>query len=264
MSRRDTIIISVLINAGLLTILFATAMNVEDNIDVAAGRSEEVAELAMESPSTTTKGPVVDEVDQMLKMHADEKNKDLGNTPMGMTGSATLTTNSPGLPPVVDGVITPVSKLAVGPADFDSLDGAAGKNYVEVTVKRGDYLSTIAKSNKTTVEAIMTENRLTSTSLRVGQVLRVPNAKPSSITASTVPPALNSASSTANAQSMKKAPLITGNEVADADFYIVKTGDNPWLIAQKNGMKLDELLELNSLDEHKAKKLKPGDKLRIR
>jgi hypothetical protein len=31
----------------------------------------------------------------------------------------------------------------------------------------------------------------------------------------------------------------------------------------KNQMKVDELLRLNNLDEEKAKRLKPGDQLRI-
>lgn len=50
----------------------------------------------------------------------------------------------------------------------------------------------------------------------------------------------------------------------EGKYYIVKSGDNPWSIAIKNHIKFDELLRLNHLDEDKAKKLKPGDKLRIK
>lgn len=46
-------------------------------------------------------------------------------------------------------------------------------------------------------------------------------------------------------------------------YYTVKNGDNPWTIAVKNHMKVDELLKLNHLDADKAKRLKPGDQLRI-
>ena len=48
------------------------------------------------------------------------------------------------------------------------------------------------------------------------------------------------------------------------DFYVVKEGDSPWAIALSNGIRLDELLKLNGLDEQKARKLRPGDRLRIR
>ena len=48
------------------------------------------------------------------------------------------------------------------------------------------------------------------------------------------------------------------------DYYVVKVGDNPWTIAMKHHIKVDELLKMNSLNEEKARKLKPGDRLRIR
>jgi LysM repeat protein len=44
----------------------------------------------------------------------------------------------------------------------------------------------------------------------------------------------------------------------------MKVGENPWAIAIRHHMKLDELLRLNGLNEEKARKLKPGDRLRIR
>ncbi len=52
--------------------------------------------------------------------------------------------------------------------------------------------------------------------------------------------------------------------IEEGKYYIVKSGDNPWSVAIKNHIKFDELLRLNNLDEDKAKKLKPGDKLRIK
>ncbi|HEY4254932.1 MAG TPA: LysM domain-containing protein, partial [Chlamydiales bacterium] len=49
-----------------------------------------------------------------------------------------------------------------------------------------------------------------------------------------------------------------------ADYYIVKVGDNPWTIAMKHHLKVEELLKLNGLNEQRARKLKPGDRLRIK
>jgi LysM repeat protein len=47
-------------------------------------------------------------------------------------------------------------------------------------------------------------------------------------------------------------------------FYTVKEGDNPWTIAKKNNIPLATLLKINQLNEEKARRLKPGDRLKIR
>ncbi|MBB6097942.1 murein DD-endopeptidase MepM/ murein hydrolase activator NlpD [Deinobacterium chartae] len=52
-----------------------------------------------------------------------------------------------------------------------ALPGASAASY---TVRSGDTLFQIAVQNRTTVEALMAENGLTSTTIRVGQVLRLP------------------------------------------------------------------------------------------
>jgi LysM repeat protein len=47
-------------------------------------------------------------------------------------------------------------------------------------------------------------------------------------------------------------------------FYIVKAGDNPWKIAKRFHISFEKLLQLNHLDEAKARNLKVGSRLRIR
>ncbi len=113
---------------------------------------------------------------------------------------------------------------------------------LEVTVRSGDTLEKIARSHHITVDELIKCNQLPSTFLRIGQVLRIPAAHGQ-------PP-----------QKAKSAPPMERQE----DYYVVKVGDNPWTIAMKHHMKVDELLRLNSLNEEKAKKLKPGDRIRIR
>jgi LysM repeat protein len=67
------------------------------------------------------------------------------------------------------------------------------------------------------------------------------------------------------AQKPKSSPAPVAKQPAPSqDYYTVKVGDNPWTIAMKHHMKLEELLRMNSLNEEKARKLKPGDRLRIR
>jgi LysM repeat protein len=46
-------------------------------------------------------------------------------------------------------------------------------------------------------------------------------------------------------------------------YYTVQSGDNPWKIAKKFHISYDKLLELNKLDQARAKNLQIGQKLLI-
>ncbi|WP_316356630.1 lytic transglycosylase [Candidatus Neptunichlamydia sp. REUL1] len=107
-----------------------------------------------------------------------------------------------------------------------------------VTVEKGDVLEKIARSHGISVDEIMKLNSLSNSRLQIGQELKLPERK--------VP---------------KKEAL---EKTEDGKFYVVKGGDNPWTVAQKNGIQVDELLRLNNMDEEKAKRLRPGDRLRIK
>ena len=107
-----------------------------------------------------------------------------------------------------------------------------------VTVEKGDVLGKIAQSHGVSIDEIMKLNHLSNSRLQVGQELKLPDRK----------------------APKKEAPLVKKEE---GKYYVVKGGDSPWTIAQKNGIQVDELLRLNNLDEEKAKRLRPGDRLRI-
>ncbi|MCI5053017.1 MAG: LysM peptidoglycan-binding domain-containing protein [Simkaniaceae bacterium] len=100
-------------------------------------------------------------------------------------------------------------------------------NLSEVIVKQGDVLGEIAKRHGTTVGELKKINQLTSTQLSVGQKLLVPKEE-------------------------------------NVRYYTVKKNENPWTIAVKNNMKVEELLQLNGLDQAQAKRLRPGDQLKIK
>lgn len=110
----------------------------------------------------------------------------------------------------------------------------------QVSVKKGDNLEKIAKVNRTTVDEIIKLNQLPSSFLKVGQVLKLPTER--------------------------SLPKIANKKPAELspEYYTMKVGDNPWAIAMKHHMKVEELLRLNGLNEERARKLKPGDRLRIR
>ena len=93
-------------------------------------------------------------------------------------------------------------------------------------VKRGDSLYLIANAFKTTVHTIQTQNKLKSTVLRIGQKLVIQSGIP-----------------------------------ANSTLYVVKSGDTPAKIANRFGMNLNILLNLNGLDSRSI--IYPGQKLRV-
>jgi len=140
------------------------------------------------------------------------------------------------------------SQLEVHPSK-EIVEASADLNVKEIIVKQGDTLDKIAKSARVTVSEIMKLNRLTDTRLHIGQILFVPKGD------EFAPDRSQSA--------VSETFSSTNSNKTEGKYYIVKQKDNPWTIAIKNGIKVEELLRLNNLDESKAKKLKPGDKLRI-
>ncbi len=227
MSRKDTIIIAVLINAGLLIVLFATALKPSDS------KEEEfvtplapVAAVSEASPLGAPQQTPQDEVDQVLRQFSQPQTSAL-NPPA--SSFADDLNAPPALPSMETSLSAPITAALIETPQ---------EQFVEVKVKKGDVLEKIARQNRTTVSEIMKVNHLASTNLKIGQVLRIPNKTGARATAAS-----------------------TEGEVK---YYTIKNGDNPWTIAVKNHMKLEELLKLNNLDSEKARRLKPGDQLRIK
>lgn len=106
-----------------------------------------------------------------------------------------------------------------------------------VTVEKGDVLEKIARNHGVSVDEIMKLNNLSNSRLQIGQELKLPE---------------------------KKAPKAPPKKEEEGNYYVVKGGDSPWTIAQKHHMQVEELLKLNNIDEEKAKRLRPGDRLKIK
>ncbi len=83
---------------------------------------------------------------------------------------------------------------------------------ITYTVKKGDNLYEIARTYKTTVEAIMKLNNLTSNLLSIGQILKIPN-----------------------------------KEVSSSITYTVKKGDNLYAIARTYKTTVEAIMRLNNL-----------------
>src|ERR1700722_5771184 len=150
MSRRDTIIIAILVNAGLLMVLFATAMRSDkadkkeplqiSKLDLKKGHSEEYQDLLNEPLNQTASTFDLEPEEIIFSDSMDEEELVLAS-PIELTP-------------------TPIPELEKRPI--------SSKTYETVAVKKGDVLEKIARSHGTSVAAIMEINSLSSTQLKIG------------------------------------------------------------------------------------------------
>lgn len=101
------------------------------------------------------------------------------------------------------------------------------KPVIEHVVKTGDSLWILARNYGTTTEKIKKSNKLKTSSLSIGQILKIEGSSPAS--------------------SAKSAQLAK---------YKVSRGDTPFSIAQRHNMKVERFLQINQL--HSNSKIFPG------
>ncbi len=245
MTRKDTILISVVVNAGLLAILFITAVIYDT--DQRVDQSEFVTPVAENKNAPSPVDPpnnliaaysTGDEVDNVLKYyHPPSSSPLMVDTPADVY------------------VPEPLAVQSNAAEDEDLVQDAASSSqeqFVEVTVKKGDMLEKIARANGTTVGAIKRANQLQNERLSIGQVLKIPLKKEPQL------PIIATAA--------KKLPAAEKKESKDAEpvYYVIKNGDNPWKIAKQFNVKFEDIVRLNNLDEDKARNLKAGDRIRVK
>lgn len=241
MTRKDTILVAVVINAGLLAILFATAIIYDDTdreveqTELVATANEPKSLNKQENPSALIASATTgDEVDHVLRQY---------QQPSTAKPIAVETTDVFTQEPVT------VQAYRLQEEEYHAECGQ-GTNCVDIIVKKGDSLDKIARQNKTTVAAIKKANQLQNEKLSIGQSLKVPVKKELSS-----PLVQNTPSSTISRNE---------NENSSAVYYVVKSGDSPWKIAKQFNVKYDDILKLNHLDEEKARNLKVGDRIRVK
>lgn len=158
---------------------------------------------------------------------------------------------------------------------------AGSNSYV---VQRGDSLYSIARKYNTTVGELMDLNNLTSTSLQVGQILKLPNsenngtttpsnentykvvsgdslysiARKYNTTVDELKRLNNLTSNTLSIGQVLKVPSKTTE--SPVDYYTVQRGDSLYSIAQKFNTTVNELIALNDLTSNV---LQIGDVLKI-
>lgn len=144
MNRRDTILIAVFVNTGVLGLLFLMGVNKEELINssedvqiaqVVAAPVNEVAEAAPILLTRPYEEPPEIEEDNDFDFDTEtivQKNQE-DESPLFPNG------------------------------------------FFEVKVKRGDFLEKIARANGTTVDEIKRVNKLSSEKISIGQIIRIPN-----------------------------------------------------------------------------------------
>lgn len=256
MKRRDLIIIAVLVNAGLLIVLFASALKSNDATqELAAATTPEITRSVELPIKPKTAGGPKEEVDVVLSHYSNSAKTSENIAPqatlpaLASPPAPTLEGGAPNFADDLQALTLPPQPGALSPVTAAAAPASepVRAEMIEVKVKKGDVLEKIAKVNHCSVEEIMKLNALTSTRLKIGQVLKIKSGS--------------------KKEGVVKAQTQTQTVADKSDgavrYYTVKNGDNPWTIAVKNRMKLDDLLKLNNLTEEKARRLKPGDQLRI-
>ena len=217
MTRKDTIIIAVVVNAALLIGLFVSAIKRDD---LSSEKVAQVRPIALaEEPKKEIKVAQGDEIDLVLREFSKQENKEM--------------------PQKIDFAkeLEAITKSDSAKQKVVATSNASGA--LVMKVKQGDALEKIARSHGVNVDDIMKLNSMQNTRLKIGQILKLPIK-----------------------QTLKKP--MSKPETNSEKYYTVKGGDNPWTIALTNNMQVEELLRLNNMDEEKAKRLRPGDKLKIK
>lgn len=233
MKRKDIIIASVLVNAGLLAVLFIFAISSKEPTSV------DVAKVMQEKIQLENKPSYIPALEKEASLHIAQTVLPIEETTESFE------------------VLAPVAEIEKKEEIIHRLPNIAKEDVVkeekpkssivkqdmmEIIVKRGDSLEKLAHRYKTTVANIRKSNAISGSFLKEGQRLIVPKVE------------------------IAKTPekLVVEKNNIEAQYYTVKVGDNPWTIAMKNHLRVDDLLKLNNLNNEKARKLRPGDKLRIR
>ncbi|MEG1670169.1 MAG: LysM peptidoglycan-binding domain-containing protein [Victivallaceae bacterium] len=238
MNRRDTIIVAVTVNVGLLLVLLITAVRSEHK-SRSSKEDLKSREQIVDLDSITVSS---EESQALIKRFIEPEVSPL--VASGKLSSVAIYSNENKQSVTVqDERLTVLEKKNDVSGVSNKTSFSDEKDYIEIVVKKGDFLERIARANHTTVSEIVKVNRLPSTQLKIGQVLKVPVASESDA---------------------GLRDRIIKQSLSDNEYYVVKEGDSPWTIALRHKMKLDDLLKLNDLDEYKARYLKPGDQLRVR
>ncbi len=257
MNRKNIIIVTAVANAALLLILFISAVVSREDKKTLA--SVEVASAILEkNPDGMVLLTQEGESADLQKKEGKAAGANSAKEPVPLQIAENGSENLPALqtepqmvhklPEVASQDGSSSEPVLVNPPEPNLAEAKASREnrdpFLEVVVKKGDSLDKLARRHHSSVQEIKMNNHLEGSFLQVGKKLRIPLHE-----------------SVQKTDWQQKSETTVGQSSA---YYVIKHGDNPWTVAIKHHMKVEELLRLNHLTKEKAKKLRPGDKLRIR
>ncbi|MFA5250715.1 MAG: LysM peptidoglycan-binding domain-containing protein [Parachlamydiales bacterium] len=240
MNKKDIIVISVLVNAGLLVILLISALTSKESYLVASSAQVASSILQKDAEGMSSSQPASEEnslsaLTSGLEMNLDETPRVDGEIvhQLPEIAAAPSSVSEVALPEVMAPFEQKEPAISVSAEkDFEA-------KCIEIKVKSGDSLDRLAKKYHVSIGDIQRANNLSGSFLRKGQNLKIPTR-------------------------VKALAKTSGALENSSRYYTVKPGDNPWTVAMKHHLKVEDLLKMNNLDRKKAKKLQAGDKLRVR
>ncbi len=244
MNKKDIVVISVLVNAGLLVILLISALTSRESYLVSSS-----AKVASDILQKDAKGMVETTVaEEGFAMSAEEnlglegvvhQLPEAAFAPVENNESVTVDL---AMPQEMQrdqnvGLETGTPSENVSPENVLTESANSEVKCIEIKVKSGDSLDRLARRYHVTIKEIQKANNLSNSFLKQGQNLKIP-------------------------VTTGRAAKIEAS--SSSRYYTVKPGESPWTIAMKHHLKVGDLLKMNNLDNRKAKRLRPGDKLRVR
>jgi peptidoglycan DL-endopeptidase LytF len=246
MKWKQTIIITGLANAMLLTILFLSALT---NRETIVASSQENQENIDKIATTLPFEKALFEKDEISENRNEIEVAKIEESPIKQFSRNEVTGNTISQSSEIVKKETKKSNNTITyklPASLEKK--IESKNALEkIYVKRGDSIDKIAKRHSVRASDITAINNITGSFLRIGQEILIPKNQILS-----------------KKKEISKEVIAKAIDLDEKQYYKVKAGDNPWTIAMKHHIKVNELLRLNNLSKEKARKLRPGNKLRIR
>ena len=135
-------------------------------------------------------------------------------------------------------------------ASFDEIDQLL-EEYIPLDESIGEKMN---KEIQTKPETPLKKTQSTTPQKNIPPLKPVPSKVNSSIKPSQI-----------NAEKKKSVKTVEKATLKEEEkFYVVQSGDNPWKIAKKFHISFEKLLQLNNLNEKRARVLKVGERLKIR
>lgn len=177
-----------------------------------------------------------------------------------MKSDPTLANNAPKAPQNTNTEPSPTKKPASAPAPAPTPTAApskpaanGGAQFTTYKVQKGDSLSSIARRNKVSVDAIVRANKLDNVNhISINQPLQIPVGAGGNQAA---------ADATPTAQLAKNTPVDPAPAASEAEFgaYTIQKGDTLWSLSRDFFTTQQEIQELNKMGRSTI--LRPGQEL---